>query len=172
MVASNHPLELFPGWVAELGINGPRNFCAFDLSLGVTFLVYRDSVYECEVFIARVLVIHPALVHSEFHICFALRLLVDNEHLVFTIIGDLILMYDIFQSNDVGDGSLAEPNVFVIARHFCLVGHYHGTTIALESHDAAGLVSICDQFLVAEKIHCGMTVQKYYLPEVQVVVEV
>ena len=53
----------------------------------------------------------PALVHSEFHIWFALRFLVDYEHLVFTIIGDPILLYDVAQSNDVGDGSLAEPNI-------------------------------------------------------------
>ena len=55
---------------------------------------------------------------------------------------------------------------------FCLVGHYHGTTVALESHAAAGLVSLCDQCLVAEQIHCRMTVQKYDLPEVQLAVEV
>ena len=75
----------------------------------------------------------------------------DYEHLVFTIIGDPIFLYNVSQSNDVGDGSLAEPNVFVMARHLCLVGHYHGTTIAFESHAAAGLVSLCDQFMVAEK---------------------
>ena len=63
-------------------------------------------------------------------------------------------MYDVYQSNDVGDGSLAEPKVFVIARNFCLVGHCHGTTIVLESHAAAGLVSVCNQCLVGEQIHC------------------
>ena len=82
------------------------------------------------------------------------------------------MLYAVAQSNDVGDGSIAEANVFVIARHFCLVGHYHGTTIALESHDAAGIVSICDQCLVAEQIHCGLTVKKYDLPWDQLVVEV
>ena len=114
----------------------------------------------------------PPLVHSEFHIWFDLRFSVDYEHLVFTIIGDPIFLYNVSQSNDVGDGSLAEPNIFVIAQHFCLVGHYHGTTIALESHAASGLVSLCDQCLVAEQIHCGLTVKKYDLPEVQLVVEV
>ena len=47
------------------------------------------------------------------------------------------MMYDVAQSYDVGDGSLAEPNVFVIARHFCLVGHYHGTTAFVASAFAA-----------------------------------
>ena len=100
----------------------------------------------------------PALVHYEFHIWFSLRFSVDNEHLVLTIICDPILLYDIDQSNNVGDGSLAESNVFVIARHFCLVGHYHGITVDLESHTAAGLERLCDQFRVAKKIHFGQTV--------------
>ena len=52
------------------------------------------------------------------------------------------------------------------------MGHYHGTTIALESHAASGIVSLCDQCLVSVQIHCGMTVQKYDLPEVQLVVKV
>ena len=90
-----------------------------------------------------------ALVHYEFHIWFALRFSVYYEHLVFTIIGDPILMYDVAQINYFGDGYLAEPNVFVIDRHFCLVGHCHGTTIALESHPDAGLVSLYNQCLVA-----------------------
>ena len=172
IIASNHPLEVFSGWVAYLGIKVTSNFYTFDLSLSVTFLVSRYSVDECEVFIARFIVMHPALVHSEFHIWFSLRFSVDYEHLVFDIIGEPILLYDVAQSNDVGDGSLAEPNAFVIARHFCLVGHYHGTTIDIESHSAAGILSLCYQCLVAEQIHCGLTFQKYYLPEVQLVVEV
>ena len=52
-------------------------------------------------------------------------------------------------------------NVFLIARHFYLVGHYHSTTIALESRAASGLLSLCYQCLVAEKNHCGLTVQKF-----------
>ena len=114
----------------------------------------------------------PVIVHSELHIWFALRFSVDYEHLVFTIIGEPILLYDVAQSNNVGCGSLDEPNVFVIARHFFPVGHYQVTTIALESHAASGLVSLCDQCLIAEQIHCGLTVQKYDLLEVQLVIEV
>ena len=94
----------------------------------------------------------------------------DYEHLVLTIIGDPILLYDVSQINDVGDGSLAEPNIFVIARHFCLVVQYHGTTVSRESHAAAGFERFFDQCLVADQIHCGLTVQKYDLPEVQLIV--
>ena len=114
----------------------------------------------------------PALVNYELNIWFDLRFSVDYEHIVLTIICEPILMYYISKRNNVGDGSLSELNVFVISRHFYLVGHYHGTTIALESHAASGLLSLCYQGLVAEKIHCGLTVQKYDLPEVQLVVEV
>ena len=110
--------------------------------------------------------------HYELYIWFYLRFLVDYEHIVLTIIGHPILLYEVSQSNDVGDGSLAEPIFFMISRHFFLVGHYHGTTIDIESHAAAELVSLCDQCLVAEQIHCGLTVQKYDLLEVQLVVEV
>ena len=59
----------------------------------------------------------PALVHYELHIWFVLRFLVDYEHLVFDIISDPILLYDVAQRNNVGDVSLAEPNCFVVARH-------------------------------------------------------
>ena len=48
----------------------------------------------------------------------------------------------------------------MIARHFCLVGNYHGATIDLESHAAVVLVRIFDQCLVSEQIHGGLTVQK------------
>ena len=50
----------------------------------------------------------PALVHSELYIRFALRFLLYYEHFDFTIIGYPILLYEIAQRNDVGDGSLAE----------------------------------------------------------------
>ena len=122
--------------------------------------------------IARVIVIQPALVHFELHIRFVLRFSVDYEHLFLTIISDPILLYDVSQIDDVGDGSLAEPNICVVTRHFCLVVHYHGTTIALESRYAAGLECLCDQFLAAEKTHCVLTVQTYDLPEVQLIVEI
>ena len=50
----------------------------------------------------------PILVNYELHIWFALHFLVYYEHLVFTIIGDPILLYDVAQNNNVGDGYLAE----------------------------------------------------------------
>ena len=47
--------------------------------------------------------------HSELHIRFLLRLLVDYKHLVITIISEPILLYDISQRNNISDSSLAKP---------------------------------------------------------------
>ena len=52
------------------------------------------------------------------------------------------------------------------------MGHYHGSTVAIESHTSAGLESLCDQCRVAKQIHCGLTVQKYDLTEFQLIVEI
>ena len=110
--------------------------------------------------------------HSELHIWFVFRFLVDYKHILLIIISDLILLYDISQINNIGDGPLAKPFVFVATRHFPLVGHYHGFTVYLKSHTADGLERLCDQFRVAKQIHCGLTVQKYDLPEVHIIVEI
>ena len=115
---------------------------------------------------------YPALVHSELYIRFVLRFYVDYEHIVPTIISDLILMYDIAQSYNVGDGSLAKPNAFVVTHHFCLVGHYHGYTVALKLHTDSGLERLCDQCRVTKQIHRVLVVQEYDLPEVQLIVEI
>jgi hypothetical protein len=73
-------------------------------------------------------------VHLEFHIWLGLRLSVHNNHKIVTIICDAILIYQIAQCNDIGDGSGAEPYSFVVALHCCLSSNYHGAAIALESH--------------------------------------
>ena len=52
------------------------------------------------------------------------------------------------------------------------MGDYHGTTVDLESHTADGLERLCDQCRVEKKIHLGLTVQNYDLPEVQLIVEI
>ena len=96
-------------------------------------------------FVVQVVVMYPALMYYELHIRFFLQLLMYYKHLVLNIISDPILLYDIAQSNNIGDGSLAKPNIFVVTRHFCLVGHYHCSTVAIKSHTSVGLECICDQ---------------------------
>ena len=56
--------------------------------------------------------------------------------------------------------------------HFCLVGHYHCSTVALKLHTAAGFECLCNQCRFAKQIHCGLTVQEYNLPKFQLIVEI
>ena len=60
----------------------------------------------------------------------------------------------------------------MVTRHFFLVGRYHCSTVALKSHTAVGIEFLYDQLLVAKKIHCGLTVQKYDLPEVYLIFDI
>ena len=70
------------------------------------------------------------LVHPELHIRFALRLSVDHKLDFSTIVSDVILFDKIFQTNDVGDGLLADPNLSMVSRNPSFVGHLHLTTVA------------------------------------------
>ena len=47
--------------------------------------------------------------HSELHIWFVLRFLVEYKHIFLAIRSDSIFLYDISQNNNIGDGSLARP---------------------------------------------------------------
>jgi hypothetical protein len=67
---------------------------------------------------------------------------VYHKHLIITIVSDSVLLDDIAQSDDIGDGFLVVPHVRMIARHLCLVGNHHGSTIALQSHTLAGSESL------------------------------
>jgi hypothetical protein len=70
---------------------------------------------------------------------------VYNKHLIVTIICDAILLKQISQSDDVGDGSCAEPNILVLARHSGFPSHYHSTTIAFQFHGCGGFASLAYQ---------------------------
>ena len=52
------------------------------------------------------------------------------------------------------------------------MGHYHGFTVSLKLHTAAGIERLCDQFRVAKKIHRRLAVQEYDIPEVHIIVEI
>jgi hypothetical protein len=68
---------------------------------------------------------------------------------------------------NVTNGSFAEPNLLVVARHRCLARHHHGSTVALQSHAGAGFLGLSHHGLIAKEIHRGLVVQKYDLPEVK-----
>ena len=72
--------------------------------------------------------------HLELHVGFVDMLSVHNERFVITVIGYLILLDQVLECDDIGDGIFAEPNVFVVSRDRCFVGDPHSTTIALQCH--------------------------------------
>jgi hypothetical protein len=76
----------------------------------------------------------PTLVHLEFHIWLGLRLLVYNNHQIVTVIRNAILIYQIAQCNDIGDGSVAELYSLAVAIHRFLSSYYHCANIVLELH--------------------------------------
>jgi len=43
---------------------------------------------------------------------------VDNKHQLVTVIGDTVLLDQVAQGQDVGDGSLAEPHMLVVLQWF------------------------------------------------------
>jgi hypothetical protein len=47
---------------------------------------------------------------------------------------DMVLIYQIAQSNDIGNISGAEPKSLVVTRHSCFSSYYHGATVALQLH--------------------------------------
>jgi hypothetical protein len=133
--APNYPLEVLHGRVAQGLVHISGDLCTLDLPFGKACLVFRDSVNESQVlFFPRVIKMEPTLVHLEFHIWLGLQLLVHNKHQIVNIICDAILIYQIAQCTDIGDGLGAEPYSFVVALHRCLSSNYHGTDIALESY--------------------------------------
>jgi hypothetical protein len=135
LVTENHPLEVLHGQVTQCFVQSLCEFCTLDLPLSESFLVLRDNVGESKMmFLTRVLVMQAALVHSEFHIWFGLRLPVNHKHKIITIICDTVLIYQIAQSNNISNSSCDEPHSLVVARHSCFSRYYHGSSVALQSH--------------------------------------
>jgi hypothetical protein len=84
---------------------------------------------------------------------------VYTTHLIVTIIRDAILLNEIAQSDDVGDGSCDDPNVIGVARHSVFVSHYHSTTAAFQYHDCGGFASLAYQGCIIEMINSLLTAQ-------------
>jgi len=72
--------------------------------------------------------------HPKVHVWFAGQLVVDNEHQLVTVIGDVVLLDQVAQGQNVSDGSLAELHFLVVAIKHCLMAYHHRSTIALQSH--------------------------------------
>jgi hypothetical protein len=76
---------------------------------------------------------------------------VHNKHQIITIICDMILIYQIAQCNDIGNGSGAEPYSF----------------ISLESHAGYLFANLAYEGCITEEIHSGLTVKKDELLEIE-----
>jgi hypothetical protein len=105
--------------------------------------------------------------HSEFHIRLGFRLSVSNKHQIITIICDTVLIYQIVQCDDIGNGSSVEPYSLVVTLHRCFSSYYHGATVALESHTLFRLDNLVYQGCIAEKIHIGLTAKEDNLLKIE-----
>jgi hypothetical protein len=115
LVTENHPLEVLHGWLTQCIVQSSCDFCTLDFPLNEAFLVLRDSFDKRKMLLLlRVVVMQPTLMHSKLHIWFGLRLPLDHKHQIITTVCDAILIYQIVQSNDIGNSSRAEPNSLVV----------------------------------------------------------
>jgi hypothetical protein len=90
-----------------------------------------------------------------------------HKHLIVAVLSDSVLLNHIAQSKNVGNGFLIIPHVHMISQHDCLFVHFHGSTIAFQSHAVAGLESGFHKRWVTDHIHSGLTIQEYNLLEVK-----
>jgi hypothetical protein len=80
-------------------------------------LVLGDSFNESKLCVLTFVLpwivdMQTTLMHPEFHIRFALRLSEDHKLEFSAIVIDVLLFDKIFQTNDVNDGLLADPNLY------------------------------------------------------------
>ena len=52
------------------------------------------------------------------------------------------------------------------------MGPYHDSNVVLKLYTSDGIERLCYQCWVAKQTNCGLNVQKYDLPEVQIIVEI
>jgi hypothetical protein len=83
-----------------------------------------------------------------------------NKHQIVTIICDTILIYQLAQCYDIGNGSSAEPYSLVVTLHRCFSSYYHCATVALESHTCFRLANLAYQGCITEEIHSGLTIKE------------
>jgi hypothetical protein len=144
----SNPLEIFNRGVTKRGIHSSGLLCAFNLSLCESLLVVGDSVdVECKIGIFGVEVVESTLVHFELHVWLINILLVNDKHLVVTVVNHLILLDEITECDDVGNSILAKPNFIIISSDRRFMIDLHSAAIALEFHyifgSLHGLVLSC-----------------------------
>jgi hypothetical protein len=103
----------------------------------------------------------PALVHEKFQIWQIGGLAMDNKRFVVAVVGDVKVLLHILESEDIRDGFFIKPHVGRITLHtrLSLIGHFHGTTIALEAHARFRASDRVDVGTITKQIHRGLAVQ-------------
>ena len=81
-----------------------------------------------------------------------------NELLIIAVIGHPILLDDVLESHNVCDRFVAETRLDLVSCHLGSLVHYQRSTIALYPELISGLLNLDSEFLVADKIHCGLVV--------------
>ena len=131
LVALDYPFKVLDRWVSEGSIQSSCELCTFQLSFAECFLVIINCVDEGKVFVGWFVVVKSAGVHLELHVGQVGTCSVDDEHLVVTVIRNLILLYQVPERYDIGYCELAEPNLFVISVDGGFMANLHCATITL-----------------------------------------
>ena len=100
------------------------------------------------------------LVHAEDHVALSVGLAVDNESMVAAVVRHSILLDDVLEGNDVGNGFLAEPYRLVVALQFRLLSHFHAATVASNTHGGLRVEYLHHHVRVADQIHGGLVVKE------------
>jgi hypothetical protein len=141
LVAPNDSFEVLPGWIIELGVQRSCDLHVPDPPLHEACLILGDSVKKNKLIVSWVKIMSSALMHPKFHVQLSFRITVHHKHLIIAVIGDSVLLNHIAQRENVGNGFLIIPHVRMISQHDCLFFHFHGSTIAFQSHAVAGFES-------------------------------
>ena len=134
LVALYHPPVVTYGWIVEQGVQFPCRLCSFDLSLREALDVVSNRVDKHKVLRTWSVIMEAAFVHTKFQIGLAKFFAVHDEPLFATVVRHEVLLNEILERYDVGNGLFVVPNIFVVAHHLCLVMDHHCSTVTLQPH--------------------------------------
>ena len=112
------------------------------ICISVKYYLFSETVLKSELLIPWVELAKTALMHSELHVGFYLKLSMNYEHNIVDHVGDEELETQVDQGYDIGDGVFTKPHTIVVAIYCFLVGHFHRATIALQSHYSFRLICL------------------------------
>ena len=84
------------------------------------------------------------------HIVLSVLLRIDNEHLISAIVGDMILLNEIIEGDEVLDIFLVELDMWLVTVYLCFVSDEHLSSVPLKAHLFLGLINISNQLGITE----------------------